>query len=1128
MQYNRPRSPDPNTISSPRDEIHYYDMLHEDDEVTESLSDHSSTDFSLSDIFLDSDSIIPTSMLPTEVKDQQKPLHTYLDQVSIDNDTTNLHSLRDMKENKCLNQIEHAAFADQAVIAFHSKKHSINPSTKHALSKHSSSLGKARGLQPSDIHTNIISNHHTAPNTRYPTQEINNIHHREERTNFVHGSDFLVEANSLKPPTPNSFTSSLMLPTNLHTYTILKEIHHKKELEFQQELKQSKAREERYIQKIQDLQSSKSSNTPVITESGDSLRSVDTQRYMRMFHDNNNALTSADPSQKNPFDKDDVKLDHVTSDNLKNKLEVMERKYQLELENMRIVAEEVQADADRRITMAEKYAADLSQQLQDMNKAGTSSEDATIWRQRFEHLVDSLSKYHTQGIWVTKDSTNASFHQAVLDSLQLDGDWTTGDSNVLEHESWKQRMSSFSSNAIEMQHKGETIVSQENTVSVESHSLIIQVQQMKSAHAKIVQENASLRLAKEATEDENLRLVKRGIELEQVAEDAMKECEHLNKVICTLETEKEEMKMTQEQLSVDIANLRDEASMSKGLITRLQEDLSKRQNNVESLTNMQTKADQQIDQLQEDLINLKTTSSNLKIQLEDKERLLSEFQRSKTEVEDELMCQKNLNLMMKRKLESLESEISSLKEKQTSLSKEKENADLMVDQLRTESIILSKNRTDLELECSRLTKELEENGRKMNLYDREAASLRKEIMNAESDRSAFSDKLDSVLNEKDVLTEELDLKSKAVQALSTEITDLKEQLHVLRSRIESADHIRKSLEVEREYIIALMAHIHNDTFTQMSLKDKIQHILHQLDAINLDKDALSRELKRVESVHLCEINSQTKARDEIHAEQNRLRNAVEAYKQREEEYHEEKLGLFADRQRYENYVERILFDRQNEVNDLLAAKKQLERECQHLSSLLMQEKEAHDLSKTALQRECDHLRSNIVQLEARKAAFLTEVQRITSPLTLSQHASRTSPADFASISIASITQTLHSSAPKESSDVVSSSKDEMDGAAVKDLTQSSLSSVKHSLFPISGNSTQIDIEARLISLKSASQRAMDAMKRLQSTNTSSISSPSLRSSPISTGTHTNFEISETEKFVHNVLFRKCDNTSEVN
>jgi chromosome segregation ATPase len=496
---------------------------------------------------------------------------------------------------------------------------------------------------------------------------------------------------------------------------------------------------------------------------------------------------------------------------------------------------------------------------------------------------------------------------------------------------------------------------------------------------------------------------------------------------------------------------------------------------------------------------------------------------------------------MKRKMEAHESEISALKERTAVLSREKESIERTLDQIRTENVSLSHNRTDVELECSRIRKELDEKNGTIEFYAKETTAMRREIFDVESERIRLSQLLDVTQQQKAAMSLQFEDKKAVIVDLSEEISKLNGQLQSLQSEIVVSEEKRRILSSEMDDINGLITSALNVTSSQSVLRESAQHILHQLESFTFEKDTLEKKLSGMEQKHQLQKEELITSNNDLQKEIIALRNTFTSeMKNLEEKYQRDKKVLVEQFSQLNERNNQLLLD----LNDLNMDYQRLKNESEQVSIALSQERDTAIISRNELQRECNQLRTDLVHLEKKKTSFLTEIQRITSPLISTSNPPRKYPSDKITVYRGSLNKTPHLSELRSSLQSTSSTTVDPEFIHADGTPQDSLSAIKNSLFSsntdpvveISVNSHENissasdttwknDIETKLLALNSISQRANDAMKSLQLLtkieNKSLVETPcmSIDTSQTLHSTVAEYGLKETELFVQNLLFR---------
>jgi predicted nucleic acid-binding Zn-ribbon protein len=466
-------------------------------------------------------------------------------------------------------------------------------------------------------------------------------------------------------------------------------------------------------------------------------------------------------------------------------------------------------------------------------------------------LIVEQSHSHSQmQLQLHTHSSTVSLHQT-MSELQLENASLKGSNQHMNEQldRYKQQLQSLrASSAIQANHSNSIYAPSpslsSSTVNTNHNHFNEGYKELKQSNLQLSRQIQILSESKQAVEEENAIVVQRCVVLENVAEDATRECErlhHLGEGTESIQRERDELlalhanydevaARREEEHDTLRKEMKDELEALQGKCNTLVESSVALEKEVESLKKRKIVLESELESVncfvekQQEELSKQSLQSSLErekewpqqedqiVQLspelnrltEDRDELLGEVkklqecckiaEKSSSELEDECNRLRNLNAMIKAKIEMTESDLHMTKKENSSFAKEISSLRKEFDSTRNENVSLSDIKTDMQIKL----KELEDEclGYKASLAKlenefSEVVSLRIEL---QKQNDIFSDELSSKdvaltnanENLSEILTEKNTVESQ-LEELRTKAGSLKEQLNHLQPRIQQQE-----------------------------------------------------------------------------------------------------------------------------------------------------------------------------------------------------------------------------------------------------------------------------------------------------------------------------------------------------
>ncbi len=443
---------------------------------------------------------------------------------------------------------------------------------------------------------------------------------------------------------------------------------------------------------------------------------------------------------------------------------------------------------------------------------------------------------------------SSSLHQT-MSELQLENATLKGSNQHMKEQlgRYKQQLQMLRSSSTTHAHSGSSnhFLSpsiSNSTFSANQNITDESYKELKQSNLKLRRQIEILSQSKHAVEEENTKVVQRCVDLENVAEDATRECERLHRLcveaeavekerndLLALQADHDEAMARQEEeheryrtemeaeveavqnkyyslketsgtlemklksLSKKNASLESELGSTHLLVEQQQKDLSTLQSRLE-LEEKRPNHDEKITQQSKEMKRLTKERNELLGEIEKLQKSCQVVGSSSTNLEDECSRLRNLNSMIKAKIEITETDLAKTQKENISFAKELSSLRKESDATRNENVSLSDIKTDLEIkvkkledECSKHNSSLEKLENELNKVVALRIDLQKqnEVLSQElsSKEEALSCANQEIVN---LSTKKDDVESQ-VDSLRKEVCSLKEQLSHLQPNNQQQD-----------------------------------------------------------------------------------------------------------------------------------------------------------------------------------------------------------------------------------------------------------------------------------------------------------------------------------------------------
>ncbi len=478
----------------------------------------------------------------------------------------------------------------------------------------------------------------------------------------------------------------------------------------------------------------------------------------------------------------------------------------------------------------------------------------------------------------------------------------------------------------------------------------------------LLEESNILAEEKKAVEDENVRLAQTIVELENVAEDATKQCEQLNQRLEETENQLYSLQRTKDDLIVELEKKKEDFQVQEAENRDIFDEMSKEINglksSLEALNSSKTTIEGEVGQLKCDKNNLDQVANDLKIEIQ---RMKAEFHSERQvitmekERTDEAATEAFAQVQgLKEKLQFLElhsmqlsNDLAASHENIDVLSKE--NKDLMTESENlSEKLIamekqvesLSGSQVDLEDECRRLNNINAMMKAKMETRDCEGESAQTERDELRKKFALLQSSFESVRIEN--------------VRLSDSKSDLELKLSQLEDEITMIKRGKTHADNEKEKVALLLS----------EKDDQMKELKNQVYTLSTENERLDRERKKVKKAIVAYRGGVEQEKDKNNEERNNLQLAVEAGRQEIESLLKEVRNIRSEK----DMIQKTATMYRKKIDDLFIEKEkhtikinELQNALTHLNSI-SKEKDRFRTKCEDLQKSLDSYRAKVEEL----------------------------------------------------------------------------------------------------------------------------------------------------------------------